>query len=281
MPLDPAYPRERLAHVVADIRMRRGPDTAAGDLGAAARAGRVRSLRSRRSRPACPSHRPRRSLRTTSAYVIHTSGSTGRPKGVPIPQAALLNMVDWHARTYGLTADDRVAQVTAIGFDAAVGEIWPALAAGASLHIAGEETGSPPKGCSPGWPPSRSTLAVLPTALAELFLELAERRVPPGLALRTLLIGGDRLKRFRIRRPAGFAWPTTTGRPRPPSSPPGRSWRAGRAIPSGCPRSAGRSTTRGCTCWTGSCEPVPAGVPGELCDRRRRARAGLSRAGRT
>jgi non-ribosomal peptide synthetase component F len=53
------------------------------------------------------------------AYVIYTSGSTGRPKGLVMPAAALVNLMSWQARTSGGTAGSRVAQFTTVSFDVA------------------------------------------------------------------------------------------------------------------------------------------------------------------
>src|SRR5262249_1865535 len=69
------------------------------------------------------------------AYLIYTSGSTGEPKGVEIEPCSLLNLIDWHRRTFAIPCLDRASQIAAPGFDAAVWEIWPYLAAGASVHI--------------------------------------------------------------------------------------------------------------------------------------------------
>ena len=73
------------------------------------------------------------------AYVIYTSGSTGRPKGVEIRHDSLMNLVNWHQGVYRVTPADRASHVAAPGFDAAVWELWPYLAAGASVHIADSE----------------------------------------------------------------------------------------------------------------------------------------------
>ena len=74
------------------------------------------------------------------AYVIYTSGSTGQPKGVEITHRGLANLVSWHVRAFDVTRNDRASHQAALGFDAAVWEIWPYLAAGASVHI-------PPESC--------------------------------------------------------------------------------------------------------------------------------------
>ena len=67
------------------------------------------------------------------AYIIYTSGTTGRPKGVAITQANICNFVRVAAETYGLRADDRVYQGMTIAFDFSVEEIWVPLISGATL----------------------------------------------------------------------------------------------------------------------------------------------------
>ncbi len=126
------------------------------------------------------------------AYAIFTSGSTGTPKAVAVEHAALANLARWHRREYAVTPDDRAPQVAGLGFDAAVWEIWPYLAAGASLHVPDERTRAAPAALV-DWMAARGvTLAFLPTPLAELAVA---RPRPAGLSLRALLTGGDRLHR--------------------------------------------------------------------------------------
>ncbi len=73
------------------------------------------------------------------AYIVYTSGSTGEPKGVAVEHRGLLNLVAWHQREYEVRAEDRATQVASPAFDAMGWEIWPYLAAGASVHVVGEE----------------------------------------------------------------------------------------------------------------------------------------------
>ena len=75
-----------------------------------------------------------------TAYVIFTSGSTGIPKAVAVGHASLLNLTRWHIRAFDVKSTDRATQLASIGFDAAVWELWPNLAAGASVHLVDDET---------------------------------------------------------------------------------------------------------------------------------------------
>jgi len=72
------------------------------------------------------------------AYIVFTSGSTGRPKGVQITHGSLLNLVAWHQHAFSVTSEDRATLQASPGFDAAVWELWPYLAAGASVYVVDE-----------------------------------------------------------------------------------------------------------------------------------------------
>jgi amino acid adenylation domain-containing protein len=126
------------------------------------------------------------------AYVIYTSGSTGRPKGVEITHANLASLVDWHNAAFGVTAADRSSQVAGLGFDAAVWEIWPPLAAGAALHVADDATHRSPQLLQDWLVAQQITVAFAPTLLAE---QLMAVEWPAHTALRTLLTGAERLNR--------------------------------------------------------------------------------------
>lgn len=69
------------------------------------------------------------------AYVIYTSGSTGKPKGVMIQHSGLVNVVEAQIRTLGVTSRNRVLQFASPSFDASVFEIVMALCHGGCLCI--------------------------------------------------------------------------------------------------------------------------------------------------
>ncbi|MBI4624600.1 MAG: amino acid adenylation domain-containing protein [Verrucomicrobia bacterium] len=195
VPLDPAYPGERLAFLLED-----------------AQSAVVVALR--KHAPALASARvpllclddatdpPNASARASAvltrlssehlAYVIYTSGSTGAPKGVEIRHRSLVNLLTWHQRAYRITAADRATLIASPAFDASAWELWPYLAAGASIHIPDEETRVSPALLVRWLAARRITLSFLPTPLAEAVMDEAW---PADVALRGVLTGGDKLRR--------------------------------------------------------------------------------------
>ncbi len=132
------------------------------------------------------------------AYVIYTSGSTGEPKGVEITHGNLSNLIAWHVHAFDLDSSDRATCLAGVGFDAAVWEIWPHLAVGASLHLPDEETRLSAEALRDWLVAQRITISFVPTAIAEQLIGLPW---PAETALRFLLTGADTLHRFP---PAGL-----------------------------------------------------------------------------
>lgn len=141
VPLDPAYPAERVALMLADSRphllLTRGvadiprPDgTGVFDL--AAEAGRLRELDG--------TDLPERRRPDDEMYVVYTSGSTGRPKGVVIRDFTLTNVAYRQAELSGPRAASRMLQYMSLSFDVSFEEIFGALCAGATLVLTDEET---------------------------------------------------------------------------------------------------------------------------------------------
>ncbi|MEH2171889.1 amino acid adenylation domain-containing protein [Nostoc sp.] len=86
-----------------------------------------------------------KALNHNLAYVIYTSGSTGKPKGITVTHQAVNRLV-CNTNYVKLTANHRVAQASNAAFDAATFEIWGALLNGARLvGITKEVLLSPPQ----------------------------------------------------------------------------------------------------------------------------------------
>ena len=191
VPLDPQYPRARLEYLLDDSR-------AAVVVTAERWQSRLtgRAVLLDQDWPvisSLPAANPGRHGGPESlAYIVYTSGSSGQPKGVAVEHRGLMNLVNWHRCEYEVTSRDRATQVASPSFDAMGWEIWPYLAAGASVHIPEDELRLRPDQLAAWLAEQEITLSFLPTPLAEAMLENGH---PDGLRLRALLTGGDRLHR--------------------------------------------------------------------------------------
>jgi amino acid adenylation domain-containing protein len=142
---------------------------------------------------ACAPHFAPRPVDPASlAYIIYTSGSTGVPKGVEITHANLANLISWHQEAFAVTRSDRASHLAGLGFDAAVWEIWPYLAAGATLCLADESIRSSPELIQKWMVQEGITIGFVPTVHAAPLMGM---NWPRSTELRYLLTGGDALHR--------------------------------------------------------------------------------------
>ncbi|KTC25873.1 hypothetical protein AO391_06610 [Pseudomonas marginalis ICMP 9505] len=142
VPLDPAYPPQRLAFMLADStpRVLLSEYAVLPLLGALPASVQVLTLNSalqpwRDLSPHNPLAGERGLTAEHLAYVLYTSGSTGQPKGVMIEHAGLCNEIQAIRDLTGLTAGDRTLQFATINFDASIEEIFGALTCGATLVL--------------------------------------------------------------------------------------------------------------------------------------------------
>ncbi|HEX6862426.1 MAG TPA: amino acid adenylation domain-containing protein, partial [Thermoanaerobaculia bacterium] len=192
------------------------------------------------------------------AYVIYTSGSTGMPKGAELRHRGLSSMMAWNRRSHCIGPEDRNTVLGGPGFDATVWELWGALASGASLHIPPPELIPAPVALLRWMAAEGITVSFLPTPLAEA--AMAER-LPEGLALRVLIVAGDRLVRrpptdapfalFNLYGPTENTVTATASRVSPSGD---------RAPDIGTPIANTRAYI-----VDRFLQPVPVGAPGELC----------------
>ncbi len=196
VPIDPDYPAERLAFLLADTQM---PVLLT-----------QQQLVARIPRPHAPlvcldSDWPTISVQSATnpvgivkgehlAYVIYTSGSTGQPKGVLIEQHAIAAHCQAMGQVYGLRPEDRVLQFSTLSFDASLEQILPTLFVGATLVMRGPNLWS----STELWQQIKEggiTVMNLPTAYCHHVLQDWVQAPPNGQRqpVRLLIAGGDRL----------------------------------------------------------------------------------------
>ncbi|QKV97422.1 non-ribosomal peptide synthase/polyketide synthase [Streptomyces sp. NA02950] len=266
LPVDPAYPAERIAFMLEDI----APDIVLTTEESAARipAGKAAHLLldgaeftermagedarnltdTERRHPLDPGH---------PAYVIHTSGSTGTPKGVVVTHASVAALAEWAAAEFGAPGLSHVVASTSLNFDVSVFEMLCPLLAGGSIEIVrdlltlAERTG----------PWSASLLSAVPSALGQVVGKGAV-----SVTADTVVLAGEGLAARTVQevraaipgcRVANIYGPTeatvyATAWTCDPADP-------GRTPPIGSPVAATRAYV-----LDAQLRPVPVGVPGEL-----------------
>lgn len=136
LPLDPDYPRERLALMLqagqislllTQPHLQRLPDYQ-GTVLCLDASGQTLAAESTQNPPA-------RSRPENAVYVIFTSGSTGEPKGIVVQHASLVNHALAMVEATGLTCGQRFLQFASISFDASAVQIYPTLISGACLVL--------------------------------------------------------------------------------------------------------------------------------------------------
>ncbi|MFI9627980.1 amino acid adenylation domain-containing protein [Streptomyces sp. NPDC052042] len=187
VPLDPAYPADRLAFVLEDA----APDLVLTDLpavpdGLSAHAPvvPVGSLTGDRSRWARAVPGP-----DDPAYVIYTSGTTGRPKGVVIRHEALHWFRHWAAATYDAEDLRQVFAGTSVCFDLSVFEIFVNWSLGGGLRLAQNALDLMTGGEG----------VTLVNTVPSVWEEVLEHVTPPA-SLRVLNLAGEPLRRTLVER---------------------------------------------------------------------------------
>ncbi|KND27933.1 hypothetical protein IQ63_34590 [Streptomyces acidiscabies] len=166
MPLDPAYPAERLRYVVADAGVRVSVGPRAREV-----PGVVLSVDGPgEGRPSAPSA-------GDPAYVIYTSGSTGRPKGCVVTHANVVALLEAALPLFGFGPRERWTLFHSLSFDFSVWEMWGAFVTGGRFVELLVEEGV-------------TVLNQVPSVFRYTATAYREAGCP-GLAVRWLVFGGE------------------------------------------------------------------------------------------
>jgi amino acid adenylation domain-containing protein len=179
LPLDPAYPKERLDYMVADAGAMLVLESLTGLEGEA--------------------DLPRLTDPNRLAYIIYTSGTTGRPKGVAVSHTAPVNLAFARRAAHDpIGVGDRVLAGISVGFDVSIGQLLLPLLSGAAVVIAGDL-----KAMSAGefWEFLVRERVSHINSVPSFLDSILDAAPPPGtLALKRLMLGGEALSGALVSR---------------------------------------------------------------------------------
>ncbi|NMO14847.1 amino acid adenylation domain-containing protein [Pyxidicoccus fallax] len=265
VPLDPGYPRDRLAFMLQDAALavlvthpdirERLPEHSAREVSMTA------------DTLAMLPSRPVRSNVTADhlAYIIYTSGSTGRPKGTLLQHRGLCASALAAVKAHGFHPRSRVLQYAASSFDASIMEVFATLLAGGALVLAARERLLPDE-------PLRALLQQQQVTAVTLTPSVLAQLQPEGLeGLETIISAGEALSpELALRWGPGRALlnaygPTEATICAAITPPPGLGRPAGAAPETGLRVTLGKPwpNTR-LYVLDAALRPVPMGLPGEL-----------------
>ncbi|HSS47862.1 MAG TPA: amino acid adenylation domain-containing protein, partial [Thermoanaerobaculia bacterium] len=195
LPLDPAYPPERLAFLLADGGVR--TVLATGDLAPLLAASglevvRLETLVEEEAAAAGPPPQTAAHCGPEQlAYLIYTSGSTGTPKGVAIRHGSAVARVEWAAARYGAGELAGVLASTSITFDLSVFELFVPLSLGGTVILADDALAL----ASLPAAPEVTLINTVPSAMEAL----VQAAAVPG-SVRVVNLAGEALRRDLVEQ---------------------------------------------------------------------------------
>ncbi|MBW4429031.1 MAG: amino acid adenylation domain-containing protein [Nostoc desertorum CM1-VF14] len=202
VPLDPAYPQERITEIITDTQLGflltqdKFQDKLLGYTG--------KTICLDTDWEVIATHSTANPISDVQvnnlAYIIYTSGSTGKPKGVMIEHRSLMNFVITAIDKYGIKASDKVLQFASICFDTSIEEIFPCLCVGATLVLRTEEMLNSSEDFWRYCQKWQLTVLDLPTAYwHQLVAELKPQDSHISEGLRTVIIGGEAVQLEKVQ----------------------------------------------------------------------------------
>jgi amino acid adenylation domain-containing protein len=207
VPYDPTYPKERVAAMLEDVRLKV----------LLTRETLLERLPERKPRVVCldrdwegiapnPAGKPeKRSGPHDLCYVIFTSGSTGRPKAAAVQHRGWTNLLHWFVDEFGIGPADKNLVMSSISFDITQRSMAMPLVSGGELHLV-------PDGYDPDLilrtlHEERITLLNCAPSTFYPLLERPEADRPGLRSLRCLFLGGEAISASRL-----MSWATSQER---------------------------------------------------------------------
>ncbi len=191
VPIDPAWPQDRIRHLLDSINARLVL-TREGLLDAHALTKGVRAILIEDTEPdTAEIMSPATAGPQDLAYIIFTSGSTGMPKGVMIDHRGALNTVVDINRRFGVTERDVVYGISSLYFDLSVYDLFGTVAAGATLVLPDAGSATSPQAWIEAILAQQVTVWNSVPALMQLLVDAAQAGGIVLPSLRTVMLSGD------------------------------------------------------------------------------------------
>jgi amino acid adenylation domain-containing protein len=195
VPLDPDYPPDRLAFMVADARLQvvltddaSAPSLPPSEATVVSMDGAWPAI------SALDAADPGVAVPVNGiAYVIYTSGSTGRPKGVVVEHDQAVTFAMDYIELWDIGPADRLLQFSSLNFDVSVLDMFCALLAGAAVVLGRTETLLSPPRLADLIRRERITVMCLPPAVLNLLVD------EPLPDLRVVIAGGEAFSSTLVR----------------------------------------------------------------------------------
>ena len=137
LPLDPAYPKERLAFILSDTQTHL----------LLTQQRLLEILPEQRAEVLCLDTEPQQFTQESThnpasetnsdnlAYIIYTSGSTGKPKGTLIPHRGLVNYLSWCTKAYAVEQGEGAIVHSSLAFDLTITGLFSPLLVGRRVEL--------------------------------------------------------------------------------------------------------------------------------------------------
>ncbi|HFC11225.1 MAG TPA: amino acid adenylation domain-containing protein, partial [Anaerolineae bacterium] len=194
VPLDPAYPNERLAYMLDTAKV--SLVLTITDLIVQLPSERPPTiLLDQQTLPTTYTHSlPRPHNPNRLAYIIFTSGSTGQPKGVMLPHRALVNLMQWQRHNFHVNGVSRTLQFASLSFDVHCQEIFSTWWDGGTLVLVDEAIRQDAPQLVQLLAEKAITRIFLPFVALQQIAEIAEQQTELTLSLHDVISAGEQLQ---------------------------------------------------------------------------------------
>ncbi|MBS1600362.1 MAG: amino acid adenylation domain-containing protein [Bacteroidetes bacterium] len=190
LPLDPAYPKERLQQIVSDsgIDCCLSPDAESSFFGSFG----VTVIATDKKNEAA--EKILHTIKSSLAYVLYTSGSTGKPKGVCMGHRPLVNLLQWQKKHSKAKAGTKTLQFAPLSFDVSFQELFATLSTGGELVLIEDDMRLDPQNLLHFIQEQNINRIFLPFVALQFLTETADATKFYPTSLEEVMTAGEQLK---------------------------------------------------------------------------------------